>query len=543
MAAANDLVLYLKLAPEFGGTRFGPFEGVEARLGSDGDRCHITLPANLGVAAEHCKVMRQGGASLILAPSERTAAVWLWKGDARRPVQVHTPVAVRPGDSFSLVTPEGARFIVELAPLPPEVQKQRDAQRSKRGRRGLSAEGLANAGKDLALARLYTVGPVQMFMRAWHFVASGAILQPRILLLLMLGAAGYLGMGGAGCAALSYRARGASLQQRYDECNEQLGAVKDGGKPLASYTYADLAASITAIPRLVAAIQDDSDLEAAFVAKARAISEDGEAYAWMLDNSARGAEWATWRERVGKADGIDPETRKLLPFVAAMRDRKKGEWDRVLDSGEKESCARGPARLTYRQARSLGMTAVQPDAFVSGDSTALATDDAQRGTLIGQAYAAALETPPNPLPASGLDVITAGFQSCVRADGEDDRTDTGKVIKTLVEQIGRSGKNLPDAEGKGAMLARIAKLYAADLPGSRFHTPKESPILFKKTVSGALADIPGSKWVVERTAEVLARAVMLPCSGVLGDPQKAEAVFGTLPDPINCLVINYKLTH
>ena len=31
---AQDLVLYLTLSPEFGGTRFGPFEGIEARLGS-----------------------------------------------------------------------------------------------------------------------------------------------------------------------------------------------------------------------------------------------------------------------------------------------------------------------------------------------------------------------------------------------------------------------------------------------------------------------------------------------------------------------------
>ncbi len=42
--AAGELVLYLTLAPEFGGTRFGPFEGIEARLGADRERCHITLP-------------------------------------------------------------------------------------------------------------------------------------------------------------------------------------------------------------------------------------------------------------------------------------------------------------------------------------------------------------------------------------------------------------------------------------------------------------------------------------------------------------------
>jgi hypothetical protein len=38
----------LELAPQFGGTRFGPF-AQGATLGSDPARCHITLPAEMGV--------------------------------------------------------------------------------------------------------------------------------------------------------------------------------------------------------------------------------------------------------------------------------------------------------------------------------------------------------------------------------------------------------------------------------------------------------------------------------------------------------------
>ena len=39
----EELATYLRLTPEFGGTRFGPFEELEIRLGSDADRCHIVL--------------------------------------------------------------------------------------------------------------------------------------------------------------------------------------------------------------------------------------------------------------------------------------------------------------------------------------------------------------------------------------------------------------------------------------------------------------------------------------------------------------------
>ncbi|MFT4978994.1 MAG: hypothetical protein ACI8S6_004904, partial [Myxococcota bacterium] len=48
MAGNEHLVTYLSLTPEFGGTRFGPFEGLGVRLGADANRCHIVLPESLG---------------------------------------------------------------------------------------------------------------------------------------------------------------------------------------------------------------------------------------------------------------------------------------------------------------------------------------------------------------------------------------------------------------------------------------------------------------------------------------------------------------
>ena len=76
---------YLRLSPEFGGTRFGPYEGLEVRLGSDPDRCHIALRADMGVHAEHVKLFRESDRNLILAPSDRTASVFLFRGNGDRP--------------------------------------------------------------------------------------------------------------------------------------------------------------------------------------------------------------------------------------------------------------------------------------------------------------------------------------------------------------------------------------------------------------------------------------------------------------------------
>ena len=50
--------------------------------------------------------------------------------------------------------------------------------------------------------------------------------------------------------------------------------------------------------------------------------------------------------------------------------------------------------------------------------------------------------------------------------------------------------------------------------------------------------------MLERTAEVIARAIVLSCDAALkGDAQKMEATFGKLPGPVPCLVLNYRLTH
>jgi hypothetical protein len=542
--AQADLVLYLVLSPEFGGTRFGPFEGLEARLGANKERCHITLPESLGVAKEHCKVIRQGGANMILAPSERTAAVYLWKGDARRPVQVQTPTAVKPGDSFALVTPEGPRFFIELGELPPEMVKARSPA-SRRGPRGLTAGRLAGAGKDLFIARLFTVGPVAWAMRAWYYVTSGALFQPRNIILLMMAVPGYLGTGMGGCAAFKFRNDFFKAKDEAATCRENLAYAENMGTDVENFAFDELAGSVTGVRSVGLAMKKDSGLLDLVKAQAKKMLDAPEQYAWIYEDSARPEEFAKWRERVEKTDGFDPDTKKLLPYLAATRGRVQGQWDRVLDSKEVEMCGRGPVRLTYRQAKNLGLAAVTLDAYVSGDATAITSDEVQRGQLLAATAAAAGEPPPDTTLASTAEVVRQGERTCVHADGDDDRESLPKVVAMLQDEIGKSAKFVPDVDSPFVAVARIAKVFAADVPGTKFADVKKSPIDFSRgSPAAALSDAVGGQWVLDRTAEVIARALVLPCDAVLnGDKNKMEATFGTLPNPVSCLVLNYRLTH
>lgn len=546
MAGRGDLVLYLVLAPEFGGTRFGPFEGLETRLGSDGGRCHITIPESFGVASEHCKVLRPNPDNILVAPSDRTAAVFAWKGDSRRPVQVTTPTALRPGDSFALVSADGPRFFLELGPLPPEIQAERDRAKSKRrSARDLSVGGFAEAGKNLFLARLYTFSPIQLAMRGWHYLASGAIWQPRILILLAMGLGGYITSAATGFSACSAKKQAAGFKKQADTCQESLAYAEGLGGNVDSFNFDQLASTITGVNALGLAMQKDPQFLDLVKAEAKKIAANPEHYSWMEDKSARSDDFSKWRERVEKSEALDPDMRKVLPFAAATRNRVKGPWDRVLDSKETEVCGRGPMRLTYRQARNLGLSTVALDAFVSGDATQIAQQDAERNALLLKTAQEALEVAPTEFAASAAEVVKQGQSTCVRTDGDDDRDDAQKLLAMLGDQIGKDAKLVPDAETGLGLVARLAKIYAADVPTVKFLDPKTATLDFRRgTPTGALADIPGGPWVMERTAEVVARALVLPCNGILdGDRKQAEAVYGTLPQAVPCLVLNYRLTH
>ncbi|MFZ5480778.1 MAG: hypothetical protein ACOZNI_28720 [Myxococcota bacterium] len=541
----QDLVLYLVLSPEFGGTRFGPFEGIEARLGSNKERCHITLPEALGVAKEHCKVIRQGGTNMILAPSERTAAVFLWKGDARRPMQVQTPTAVRPGDSFSLVTPDGPRFLIELGELPAEVKAAR-APASRRGPRGLTAGRLADEAKRMGIARLLTYGPLAIANRAWYFVKSGTIWQPRYIILGTIMLFGYLTSGVASCTAFKFKSDVFSAEKKLENCKSDLAYAEDMGKDVENFAFDQLASRIIGVNSVGNAMKKDPQLLDKVKAEAKKIAANPEWYAWMLDEqSARVEEFAKWRERVDKSEELDPDTKKLVPWLAAQKQRLKGSWDKVLDSKEIEVCGRGPIRMTYRQGRNLGLDSVQLDAYVAGDATQIVEDVGEKTKLLGRTAEAAGEPQPDGNLASTAENLRQGVSTCVYAEGDDDRENASKVLSMLHDQIGKDAKLVPDVDNAFGPVARVAKYFAADVPSAKFTDAKTSPIDFSKgNPMGALADLPGGSWVVDRTAEVIARALVIPCDAALnGDKGKLEAVFGTLPSAVPCLVLNYRLTH
>lgn len=540
----DDLALYLILAPEFGGGRFGPFEGLEVRLGSDRERCHVVLPESFGVAKEHCKVIRQGDGGLILSASERTAAVWVWKGDARRPIQIHTPTAVRPNDSFALVSAEGAKFTIEFAALPPEMVAKRNA--AKRGRQGLTGEKLAREGFRMAVARIWSIGPVGMAMRAWYLVKSGSLWQPRILITAAIAGFGYLAAFAGSCSALKFKADALAVEDDLEQCQEEAGfAKKLGGSGIESQNFHELATTITGSSTLGLGLQNENGLREKVEEKARSIvGEDASAYDWMFrSGSAAATEWIGWRERVAKEDSLDEVTRYVLPYASALRKRSDGDWNAWLDVTGAKSCLRGPARLSYRQAKAIGLVGAQLDAFKGGDSNALLNDDAARAQLLVATSTLAEEPPPDPPPASALAQLATGSETCVFATGEDDRDRASDVMSALRRELGPDAAAVPENDNESAGLGRLLKLYAADAPGNRYYDNPTPRLDFRNGLASPLKEDPSGETILAKTAEAIARSIVLPCMGTLNAGKEAEAIFGRKAEPVACLVLMYRLSQ
>ena len=189
---------FLDLAPQFGGTRFGPFSQ-GATLGSDPERCHITLPAEMGILPVHAWIA-PAGAGLTLQVSEVGAAVYLM--DAGQPSPVQGSRMVGPGDVLILGHPSGVAFTLQgTAQAPAAPRPQEPAARA--GRRGppTAAAMGAEAKRQAGVAMMTTKTGAQ----AGHFLhrlQSGAYTNPRVIIAGILSIGGMLMMGCSGLVAI-----------------------------------------------------------------------------------------------------------------------------------------------------------------------------------------------------------------------------------------------------------------------------------------------------------------------------------------------------
>ncbi len=519
---------FLELAPEFGGTLFGPFPGPEIRLGSSPDRTDIRLPETLGVAAVHCRVVRQDDTTWLIAPVDRAAAVWFHRSSGGRPSQLDAPVAARAGDAFSLVTPEGPRFTLRI-----ETGKSADdASGKSHGQPPPSSNFVARFGREIfriGLARMITARIGASGMWLYNFVRNGTFLSPVFLVGFLTMGSGWFLAGGSSCAALGLNKTRLTAQTQLRDCRDQLG-VEDG--EASAPTVPGLVRTLLNDREWQATLLDDREFTAAFARELKLIFASSDRYRWAYTRDGS----VVVRTRAGlQARGLPEDLVRALGWAAALPGQVEREWKVVVDSEGEEVCGRGPLALTWRQAVALGLD-TQPDALV--ERAVAASGDTQLWKdAIGKTTASISA------PAASGSVLAAGAElqgglECLVVEGADDRLDPTRLANALAERIGSDARGLPTEQGRYWIAARLVYLGALD-----FRRGLEELRLDGQPPSVALeaAGIPKARaeFAVGFGAAIAARAVAIPCLAVLDREVSAAPpdFLGELPNLGNCAII------
>lgn len=553
----DELALYLRLAPEFGGTRFGPFEGAEVRLGTDKDNNDIVLAASLGVFESHLRILRQGPQDLILAPVDRSAPVFLYSRGRGRPKQITSAVAIKSGDAIALVTEKGPRFIVELDELPEEIKKEREEARRGGGGGGrfgrfgkkLSGEKFKQEGKRQIWTRLLTTGPGQFLQRGYTFVASGQIFLPRNLIMLATAAfavgGGWIFGGAQGCKSRGLKKDVGTWTRKYEDC-EQRVAITSADRSPEEMEFSDLAGQILGDSGVTDALQKEDALLEMVRAAAVDITKNIDNY--KVTNPTAKHPYFDMREALLGTE-LDELTATLLAYTAVDRPDQMG-FSQVPDSSGRPTCGRGPMHVTYRQARQLGLNPALDALLTKNPAEYLEpSGEALRIEALGATASAAGE---RDWLQSGQSIIAMGAtldnkNTCLYVDSEegDDRTRRAKLANAVERSVRPERDGMPLLEENHYPLAAVAMFFAHDMTVINWEERGAALPMAEGIGPSLKPHGDEGQWVLERTAEVMARSVVIPCHAMLSDKntQDISEAYGTEPNVIDCLVLNWKLNN
>lgn len=541
----TELTLYLRLTPEFGGTEFGPYDEVEILLGSDPDSTRIYLRPELGILPQHVRVFRQGHDNLILAPSERTAGVYLFRGGTSRPTQVTTPTAIQSGDQFSLVSPGGPRFEVHLAPHPERTGPGSGGGPKKTKDRLPKMSAFTAEGRRQLFTTLLVTGPAQIGQRIYTFVKSGAIFMPRNIFLGIAMFGGWIFGGVQMCNGNKAQAELVVKNTRVENCERELTyAEKLTGGDSRDLSVAELIAVLSGSINLGQALEEDDELRNMVKKKSKTAFANKQRFRWLTKGkSASAGRFADWRERITDEDAIDEDTRNLLVWLAGTPAKRNSDFSETTDSEGEDVCARGTIDMTYRQAVSMGLEA-QPDALVTKNYQETAENKTKREKRLLETTAAAGTEIPEDNFETDVDPVSQGRAGCIYIQGSDERNSSGSLIGAFSRHLGDSADGVPVAGDPMGSVARLAKYWAADMTRVDYREAN-SGINFEDSQVGDVLDGYDGRgdWVLERTADTIARSVVVPCIAVL-DKNKGDLtpIFGDR-DPneigVNCLIFKH----
>lgn len=175
---------FLQLAPEQGGTRFGPFPAGVVQLGTDANHCQLTLAATPGIAPVHASITAMGGGRFTVQPTQQGLGLFLIQRGQTHSWPIEAPVTASHGDKLVIGSAAGPSFELQweeavVAAGPTAVAAPRGLPRPP----GNSmASGVAGELQRQAMAKvLGRAGPLRDLYHLSYRLRSGSLSNPRIL--------------------------------------------------------------------------------------------------------------------------------------------------------------------------------------------------------------------------------------------------------------------------------------------------------------------------------------------------------------------------
>ncbi len=265
----------------------------------------------------------------------------------------------------------------------------------------------------------------------------------------------------------------------------------------------EVAAAILVDETLQPAFQRDSPLLLAYVESMREIHADEVYYSRYA--TAYNSRLNNLREAIATNAGA-PLANALRYAAADPRSRKTYSAGIVgHDIGAK--CGMGPARVTFQQARALGLLA-QPDIVLTSDEAI----DLTREEIMERLRFAHTQNPTDWTTYRNIETLSG--QVCIvgidleKLPDDDHRSDM-EALGTKIAEYLTKNEDLPSKGSDQWLIARIALFYLGD---TNIDLSTDEPL------SEALnLNKPRQRVAFDRTATLMARATVIPCIGVLGD--------------------------
>ena len=214
---SDALPIYLQLAPEQGGIRFGPFKQ-RFDIGSDTRRVQLVLDARHGIFPIHAIGAQMQPGLLTLQPAAPGCNLFVTPAGQSHAWPVTAPVQVKHGDQLTFGTPEGPRFMVYVDQAAAQGADQiLKAAGQKGGEAGAlhaisgfmdrifgppESSGIAGEVQRRSQAELLRRSPYREIYGIWTRLKTGVLTSPRTVVALVIAFFGLVSTGGLTCSGL-----------------------------------------------------------------------------------------------------------------------------------------------------------------------------------------------------------------------------------------------------------------------------------------------------------------------------------------------------